>query len=401
VRSTLLLLVIWGGSIATAFFAGTFFGEVGGRGGSRTRVEEREVPVVVRRSKSAQKRGSGETVAVEPPGRAIGREPYVEEEISFEGVETVADLSDLLMEYARRKLRQGPEGHRELYRTFCELRRDRRLRALVRHEDQLMPHAYEWLRFAMDHERYVVDMMETLYETAAENPGWCQGLDDDPLEFFTEGLAVLLPGAVGADRLDGFRGHVRAILEADEKSQPKAVRGNRHEFEENLEMWGGALTPEEVAAALADPATPDREKLELIRSVPAKHLAGVDVAGIVAREFERGNLRALRALRDLELGPGELVRLDRAFVEGMNLRDASWWRVGRYVRATERETWAQVKPLVERGLRRGGVATEKFAQALSYVPERPPPGYVRNVLAAHDLPDNVVRHLRRRFELGD
>ena len=46
----------------------------------------------------------------------------------------------------------------------------------------------------------MVAMTETLYRTAAEKPEYFEDTDDNTFELFTEGLAMLLPGAMACSR---------------------------------------------------------------------------------------------------------------------------------------------------------------------------------------------------------
>ena len=396
----IVFAILWLATAGIAFFAGTQFGDRAERATQPQRGAKRAHDYEVSGPQPTAA-STGPDAAKHSPDRktrALPKpDPYVEENLSVEGVETVEELSDLLMAYARRKLNQGPEGHKELFKTANQLMENRSLQGLLRDESQLVRLAYPWLRFGFDHDRQIIDMMETLYRTAAEHPEWFEGLDDDPLEAFTEGLAVLLPGAVDEERLEVFRGLVRAILEADPKSQPKAVQKNRNEFEDNLEMWGRPLPVEEMLAILADPSESDADKLVLIRRISAADLRGADVAGIVGRELERGNLGATHVLRNIELSGGDLVALDRAFIEGMTKSTDQWWTVGQYVRSTGRNSWTEIKPFIEDGLRRGGDATAKFAHSLTWLPARPPVEYVRAILESYDLPDATVKQLKAKY----
>ncbi|MHC4939601.1 MAG: hypothetical protein ACYTHK_11575 [Planctomycetota bacterium] len=390
-----IFAVLWLATVAIAFFLGAQVGDPGTHTAAPQRGAERAHDYEV--TGGPAPKTEAKASKREPKERKP--DPYVEEKFSIEGVETVGDLSNRAMAYARRKLNQGPEGQKELFRTMCELADDKELRNFLRDERQLMPLVYPWLRFAFDHERQLIDMMETLYRTAAKNPEWFEGLDDDPFELFTEGFAVLLPGAVGEERLETFRELVREILAADPGSQPKTVQRNRNEFEDNLEYWGKPLPVEEMIAILQDPTESDSDKLGLIRRIPPSQLRGVDVAGIVAREMERGNVGAIHVLRQVELSGGDRVTLDRAFIEGMAKKHNRWWSVQNHVRATGREKWADVKPLIEEGLRRGGDVTVKFAHALIWLPENPPLEYVRTVLESYELPDETAQQLKNKYKL--
>ncbi|MHC4448874.1 MAG: hypothetical protein ACYS0E_01865 [Planctomycetota bacterium] len=394
-----IFAILWLATVAIAFFAGAQIGDPATRSNAPQRSAERSPDYNV--SGGAQPKSSEVASQQATKGQAKLREPdvYVEEKLVLEEIETVQELSDLLMAYTRRKLNQGPEGHKELFKAMNELLERKDLRKILRDERQLMPLAYPWLRFAFEHERQIIDMMETLYKTAAQHPEWFEGLDDNPFEAFTEGLAVLLPGAVNEERLEKFRGYVRVILAADPETQPKAVQRNRRDFQNNLEIWGKPLSQEQMVAILQDPSESDVDKLSLLRRMTPAQLRGVDATAIVARELERGNLNATRALRGVELSGGDRVSLDRAFVEGIQKSRNRWWAVRNYVQATGRDKWVDIKPLIEEGLRRGGDATTKFAHSMVWLPELPPAEYVRTVIESYELPDATIQQLKQKYKI--
>lgn len=394
-----IFAILWLATVAIAFFAGAQIGDPATHSNAPQRSVERTPEYNVTGGPQPK---SSEVVSQEATKKqAKARKPdvYVEEKLVLEEIESVQELSDLLMAYTRRKLNQGPEGHKELFKAMNELFERKDLRKILRDERQLMPLAYPWLRFAFDHERQIIDMMETLYKTAAEHPEWFEGLDDDPFEAFTEGLAVLLPGAVDEERLEKFRGYVRVILAADPETQPKAVQRNRRDFQNNIEMWGKPLSEEQMVAILQDPSESDADKLDLLRRMTPAQLRGIDASGIVARELERGNLNAARVLRGVELSGGDRVSLDRAFIEGIQKSRNQWWAVGNYLRATGRETWVEIRPFLEEGLRRGGDASTKFAHSMVWLPALPPAEYVRTVIESYELPDATVQQLKQKYKI--
>jgi hypothetical protein len=241
--------------------------------------------------------------------------------------------------------------------------------------------------------------METLYRTAAEEPQWYVGLDDDPLQVFTEGLAVMLPGMVDGERLAIFRGHVEQILKMDAESLPPALKKNLRDFQRNLEYWVGPLSPEEMLAQLQDPAVPDATKLQLLRRIPPDQLRGYDVAGLIARGFERGDTSGLRVLNGLKLGGSDLVVLDRAYLAGVAGKSNQWWYIRPYLDSTGRTTWPQQKPFVEEGLRRGGDTTLNIAQSLVHMQDKPPADYVRQVIDSYELPEALATQLKHVYKL--
>ena len=405
-------VIIWVASIAIALFAGMQIGEsqaTSTRSGHASRddrqpdnydVGDRTEPG----SKEKPSTPGGSKSEAHAPSPDPTRDPIPTEEIEIdlESVSTPEELSDLFMRYAKQKLHQGPAGQKTLFRKVDELIKDKRLQEFARDERQLMPLLYPWVKFAFENEKQIVEMMETLYRTAAEEPQWYQGLDDDPLEIFTEGLAIMLPGAVSEEQLAVFRGHVEAILKMDKESLPDALKKNFRDFQRNLEYWVGPLSPEEMLAQLEDPNVPDATKLQLLRRIPPDQLRGYDVAGLIARSIEKGDTSAVRALRGLKLGGGELAVLDRAFLTGSAASGSSstqWWMVRQYLDATGRSTWEEAKPFIEEGLRKGGQTTKNFAQALTYLQGKPPAAYIEGVIQSYDLPDSVVYQLKQVYQI--
>jgi len=401
-------VIIWVASIAIALFAGMQIGEkqvASTRTGHASRDESRPADYDVgERERSDPNESSPDSKRPESrsgspsPDPTRDDVPTEEIEIDLETVETPEELSDLFMRYAKQKLYQGPAGQKTLFRKIDELIKDKKLRELVRDERQLMPLLYPWVRFGFENEAKVIEMMETLYRTAAEEPQWYQGLDDDPLEMFTEGLAIMLPGMVSEEQLAVFRGHAEAILKMDKESLPKALQRNYRDFQRNIEYWVGPQSPEEMLAQLDDPNVPDATKMQLLRRIPADQLRGYDVAGLVARQLETGNMSALSALRRLKLGGSDLVLLDRAFMAGFGDKN-QWWAARQYLDSTGRSTWAQMKPFIEDGLRRGGQTMVNFARVLTYLRDKPSADYVQGMIASYDLPDDVVAQLKSAYQL--
>ena len=400
----LLIAVVWVASLGIAVFVGMQMGgrqAPGGRAGSTqagASEDRRSDPgAVSRESDGVQAKRAG-TKKRERPG--TDRVEVVDDKpLTIEGIESVEDLSAELMRYAKVKLHQGPEGQKELFKTINDLLADKQMARFVRDERQLMPLLYPWLRFGFDNEKQIIDMMETLYKEAAENPAYFEGMDDDPFEAFTEGLAVLLPGAVDAERLAKFTGYVEAILKLDPESLPKGLKKNLGELRRNLEMWAGPASPEEMLAQLHDPNVSDEIKLNLLRRIPRDQLRGIDVAGIISVALARGNFRAVQSIRGASLTASDHVVLDRAFMDGMSKTKNQWWQIRQYLQSTGRNKWDEMRPFIEEGLRRGGTLTNDFAQSLTWLSDRPSKEYVQAVIDGYDLPENVVNQLKQRYEL--
>ena len=403
---TLMIGVAWVATIALAWMLGT---SSGGDGEPGRQTANRSTPAADANDRTPERAPAEEPGARAPAKAAAAKpkdddapktdEPPADEEQPFtvEGIESLEDLSARFMKYAAAKLRQGPEGHKELFRTLNELTENKEIRPLMRDERQLVPLAYPWLRFAMDREQQLAAMMETLYKTAAENPGWYAGLDDDPLQLFTEGLAVLVPGVAGPEQMDRLRGYVKTILQKDPKSLPKALQKNLRDFARNLEYWQPQLAPEDALKLVQDPSTPAAQRLALLSRINVSDLRGIELAPILTPSLRVGDGQALRMLSRLPITARDIPALDVAFMEGAATGNIRGWTMSQYLHGTKRNQWAQAQPFFDQGLSRGGKTMEVFAQGLVYSPVKPPKEYLVGVLAAYDFSNQVRAQLKQRY----
>jgi hypothetical protein len=325
--------------------------------------------------------GAVKTVAIEP-----GMKP--------------ADFSAAFMDYAGKKLAQGPEGQKELFRELDRLTQDKGLHELFRDEQTVMPLIYPWVKFLVHHDREVVAMMETLYKTAAEEPAWFEGIDNDTFEAFTEGLAAILPGAVDEEQLARFRGYVEKILAHPKESLPEALQRSLSDIQQDLEWWSPPLTAQQVLAMLADPQVPPLRKLALLRRAEPEALRGVDVSRIVAEALRAGESSALWMLHQLPEGMVDAAVLDPAVLDCAASGEIQWHEVRSYLSATKRETWEAMRPFLQMGLTRGGKTAEACAQSLVYMTEEVPEEFVRGVIATYALPDEIKEQIGLRSRVG-
>ncbi|MFQ5845779.1 MAG: hypothetical protein ACE5JG_12410 [Planctomycetota bacterium] len=362
--------------------AGAARGEAGAGGG-------RDAPPA--RDRVPPPSGSGRL-----PQDAAGPAPAAEpdEPFTLDGADTLEELSRRMMRYADRKLRQGPEGHRELFKILDRLTRDESLHRLFEDEAAGARLLYPWARFLVDRDRQVIAMMETLYQTAAEDPAWFEGTDDDTLEIFSEGLAFLLPGAVDDATLGRFRGYAHKILAMDRETLPKALGSNFGELRRNLEHWAPAMAPAETLERLRDPNLPISTRVQLLKRAGPEALEGVDVVSILRQALEQGDGTVVRILGRVPLGARDVAVLDQAFTDAL-AKGSYPWAVYSYLRSTGRAKWADARPFVEDGLARGGKATEAFARALMWL--RPDADSVRGILERYDLSEQTRTMLESRF----
>jgi len=393
----LLVGVAWVATLAIAFLLG---GKL--RPESSARGDQRPVPD--RRDDAAPEAPSPtpppespkpeEPVARPETTRVAAPEPV--KPVVLEPGMAPAELSALLMRYVEKQLARGPEGHKELFRELDRLMREKQIRQMP--EQQLMPLAGPWVKFLAEHDQQVADMMETIYRTAAEDPQWFQGLDDDPMEMLAEGLAALLPGVVGEEQLARFRGYAERIVAHPKESLPEALAKNLNDIQRDLEWWSPALTPEQLAEALNDPAKPLATKIALLRRADPQALGGVDVGAILAEAIRDGNPQAIWLLQRFQ-GAASVPTTDAAFLEAIAAGRIEWHQVSSYASVTQRQTWEALKPFLETGLARGGKATEAFAQSLMFFQKQVPKEYVATVVATYALTEQIRNQLKKQFGL--
>jgi hypothetical protein len=318
---------------------------------------------------------------------------------TLDGIGNVEEASNLFMTYMARKLEQGPEGHKELFRTISRLLSDDSTRHLFRNEREFQPLLYPWVRFLVTREKQVVGMMETVYRTAAEEPAFFEGLGDDGFEAFTEPISFMLPGAVDAETLARLRGHVEKILALPKESLPEALQRSLLGFKRNLEWWSPPVPKEEILRRLADQSVPLDDRLALLRKLKQEDLAQVDLVGLAAEAIREGRRHPLWALHRIPMDGGNLQRLDRAFLDAAAAGKVNAWSVRKYLEATRRNKWVEAQPFIESGLAMGERSAVTFAESLLDVAAPPDKEFVRDVLLRYRLPAATFKKLKRRFGL--
>ena len=395
-RSPIVVLA-WVASLVLAWLLGANFGGKGdGNGGrsgpDRVTVVERERPR--RRAADApEPADAAEKTRPAPPSRVEATAPEPQEPYTLEGVMTMEEASRRFMKFAATKLAAGPEGHLELLREFDRIAQNPDYQNLF-DETAATRLIYPWLKFVMDHEEQVVAMTETIYKTAAEEPGWFEGLDNDTLEVFTEGVAIVLPGAIGEDQLERFRGYAGKILAMPEDSLPKALKRNTGDIRRNLKYWAGPVAVEDALKQLMDPNVSNAVKLDLLKRIDPNEARGVDVVGILTPHLKQGSYDAFRVVGRLPLSGGDIVALDRVVFQGAKNGKVSGLHLRTYLGATNRKQWDAARPFVEDGLRLGESATNIFAMALAWLPERPPKTFVQGVLETYQLPEGTKTYVK-------
>jgi len=306
------------------------------------------------------------------------------------------EASRRFMKFAARKLAAGPEGHLELLRELDRIAQNPEYESLF-DETAAARLIYPWIKFLMERDGQVAAMTETIYRKAAEDPGWFEGLDNNTLQLFTEGVAVLLPGMVGEEQLARFRGYAEKILALPRDALPDGLRSNTGELRRNLEHFAAPVAAEEALRQLLAPNVSNAAKVKLLGRIDPKELGAVDVVSILTRALERGSYEAIQVAGRLPLGDGDIVALDRAVLQGAGNGRVSGWSLHAYLGATNREEWEAARPFVEEGLRLGSTTARAFAQALAWL--RPPRAFVQGAVEAYPLDVGTKAALKERFDL--
>ncbi|MFI5403319.1 MAG: hypothetical protein ACHQ1G_10305 [Planctomycetota bacterium] len=394
-KNPLLVGVAWAATVALAFLlGGKLRSEASARGDPRPATGHDTAAPEAPSPRAPEARGDepARPAAMAPAATPEAQKPLV----VVPGMKP-GDFSASFMEYAGKQLARGPEGQKELFREVDRLMKDQGLKELFRDEQAVMPLIYPWVKFLVQHDREVIAMMETIYQTAAEEPAWFEGLDDDTFEALAEGLAVILPGAVNEEQLARFRAHVEKILALPKESLPEALQKNMNDLARNLEWWSPPLTVQQVIAILNDPNTSATKKLALIRRADPEALRGIDVTRIVADAVRAGDGMALWTLQDLPKGSIDTTVLDAAVLDMAGSDELAWHAISSYLDITGRGTWEAARPFIQTGLARGGKTTEAFAQSLVYMANTVPKDFVQGMLATYPLADGIKKQLRAEF----
>lgn len=227
------------------------------------------------------------------------------------------EVTELMMAYAGRKLQEGPEGQLELLAAFDReiMKKQRELRRLADPSD-VSRQLYPWLRFLTQHEREMVEMTETVFATMASDPQRFAELDADTLEVFTEGMALLLPGAVSESDLDRFRAYAQAILETPAEDVPEPVQRQMRRIERALEHWEPPIPYEEAIERLTAGPETSRELQRLLRRVDPDAMRALDPVALFRGQLERGDLGAIDQLIFFQLDPAAIAELDERLLSG-------------------------------------------------------------------------------------
>ncbi|MDJ0522408.1 MAG: hypothetical protein QNJ90_10100 [Planctomycetota bacterium] len=305
--------------------------------------------------------------------------------------------------YADTMLKRGPEGHLALLETinetFAEKPGERIVEQLLGDEDQAVRYMYPLIRFALNHDAQIVDMTETIFKTMAENPQRFRELDDDPLEMFTEGVAVMLPGMVDAKRLERFRGYAVAMLETPEDSQPRSVQRQRRDIQRAMESWAPPVSTEEALQRLRDGNLKPEEAASLLRRLGPEDVRGLDLDALVGPLLERDGWRVMTLISRLRPDPGSMAKLDARFLRAATSGSQHPQMVRTWLHWTGRRSWDKSRDFIEAGLQAGTVKTNgHFLMAAMGM--RPPPDdeWIDWAERTYEFDDTTRLFLKRRRE---
>jgi hypothetical protein len=282
------------------------------------------------------------------------------------------------------QLTRGPEGHFAILKALDEhLVKDKALQRMFSSEEDAVRFLYPLLKFAVHHEGQVVDLMATTFRAMAETPQALDGLDDDTLEVFTEGIARVLPG------------WVEAVLATPRGSLPRSIEGNRGDLARLLQMWAPPLTVEQALAVLAQPdALPPDRLASIVRRLPKEALAKVDLLPVLGPLIDRGDYTAVRLLQQVEVSPGDLAVLDRREIAAVNRGDGL--PPSTYLGATRRGGFEVARGFFDAWGASPEIVPDKYAS--SVLQAGAPAAYLREVLARQKLSEQWVKLLTQRIE---
>ena len=328
---------------------------------------------------------------------ATGRRPFTTAPPpSLQDVTTAWELNDRVLAWVDKRLREGPAGHKHIVRTPSTFEEEDLKGIDFEFSDFERLH-FLWLRFAVRREHRLTDFAETMYRTAAENPGWFRERDQWVFELLSDETAAVLPWIVEPGRLERFREYAERILDVPPAEMNPVLRDVRDEIEQNLQKWIVPPTEVEILDLIRSPELSDARRLRLIHRVADDQLGGVDVVGLVANRLRVGDVVEIDLLGRLALTRADLARLDDAFRAGIETDPDGASTIEQFLHCTNREKWHQMRGFVDEGFRRNGIVALSVARALSYMDVRVPESYIRSVLDSGKFPRDVRVRLRIKF----
>ncbi len=367
----------------------------------RHRVEEIDraprlagVPAAAAPLAGASAPGGPATVANEPVSMTFSLTDY----------DSPEDAVAHFLRYAAAMFARGEKGHLALLRTlnsFSDRKQREQFERLFGDEESAVASMYPVMRFAVEHESEVAGLTETFFKTMAEDPAFFEKADSDLVEFFGEGVALVLPAVANKEQLARMRGYVQTILALSDDELPSSLRSSRRRLMAALRAWTPSLSSEEIRARLAQGDLEPEEAQVLLERLPAEELGRLDLVALLGPRVRQGDTKALNLVRKaVARDPGRTATWDRVLLQGPPAgTDASrWsWLLRSWLGATDRLPWEKARPFMEAGIDQGGRTAEAFAMALLVLPSRPDPEWVAWMLGRADLPEGVKTLVRSRL----
>lgn len=305
-----------------------------------------------------------------------------------------------LLAYAATMLGHGAEGHLALLdtlnATFAQKEGAQALQRLVGSEEALARYLYPLIRFAMNHDAQVADMTETVFKTMASEPARLEGVDDDMLQMFTEGVSFMLPGMVGEDRLETFRTHARAILETPKEDQPLSVQRERRHIQRALESWAPALSTEEALERLNDDGTSPEEALSLLRKLGPEQVGDLDLDALLGPLLQTDGYRVVSMIGRLKPDGATMSKLDQRLIQGVLNGSAPQNLVQYYLRYTGRHEFDRARTFLESGLQQATPeATGIFVMSALGLRPGPDAEWLTWVEQTYQIPGDVRLAIKR------
>lgn len=311
----------------------------------RRRIAELERPEPVARNGRPSLVARWQPEPEAPPDPVEGPAPRPIQDLTGRPIDEVVTA---MLSYADTRLPGGPEEHLELLEAF-----DRyviRNKAALRGKDEAVVarQLYPMLAYLVQHDAEVVQLTENVYEMMATDPHRLENLDPATLELFTEGAAMLLPGAISEERLARFRTYGEAVLDTPNEDLPTSVRRQKRRVRRALDRWWAEpISADEAVVRLERGPATSRETARLLRRLDSSRLKALDPVLVFGTQLQAGDLGALSYLRLFQLNPGDLALLDDRLLSGDGGGLSPGLILG-YLRATGRRGIEEQREFFER-----------------------------------------------------
>lgn len=318
------------------------------------------------------------------------------------GVTSVEEASARLMAFVAAQLDRGEAGYQALLETLTTIDRNEDLRRLFSDEAAAVPQLYPWIKFLVSRDVEITDMTEWVFRTMAEDPQRFAKIDNDPLEIFTEGMGMMLPGIVTDERLATIRGYAEKVLAAPEESQPKAIQRARRDLEQLVGRYWAEPIPLDRAVEMlksGELALDSPQARSLLSRIPPEAFAELDLPSLLGPLAEQGRYEATMILQRVPKGTLNPEALDTSVLRGLDAGKVNAGFLMQYLRSTGRTGWTEARGLLERGFSGTKESQTACLQFLVYLPAdaRPEKQYVADLLARTTADENAKTWVKRAY----